>query len=218
MSTDGAAMLRLMTWLSPAFPVGAFSYSHGLEQAVRDGAVTSEDALFEWLSDLITRGSAWNDAVLLAQAWRVAGDDARLAAVIELGAVLASCHERQRETMQQGAAFHRAATPWAGAAPDEEVPYPVAIGSTAGRGGTGLHETLIAYLHAFSGNLVSAAIRLGVIGQTGGGRVLEQLETVILATAGRAEKSSLGDLGSATFMSEITAMRHETLEPRLFRS
>lgn len=218
MSIDGASLLRLMTWLSPAFPVGAFSYSHGLEVAIRDGAVSSEVDLYDWLSDLVTRGSAWNDAVLLAEAWRSAGDEARLTEVAELGTALASCHERQRETLQQGTAFKIAAVAWTGDDEFTDVPYPVAIGAAAARLAIGLGESVSAYLHAFTGNLISAAIRLGAVGQKQGVRIQERLEAVILATAERAMRSTLDDMGGACFASEMAAMRHETLESRLFRS
>jgi urease accessory protein len=104
MSIDRLAMLRLMTWLSPSFPVGAFSYSHGREFAVHDRSVASRGDLAEWIEDLIAAGSLWNDAVLLVEAWNAAikADLPRLRRVAEWGEAMAVSAERHLETMDQG--------------------------------------------------------------------------------------------------------------------
>jgi urease accessory protein len=223
MATDHHGLLRLMTWLSPAFPVGAFSYSHGLEWAVHEGTVRSPDALHDWIADLIGHGSGWNDAVLLAESWHATDerDTNRLRAVCELGEALAPSSERRLETMQMGTAFLDGAKAWKDALPpglDGSAPYSVAVGSVAARMNVELEETAIAFLHAFAANLVSAAIRLVPLGQSQGVAVLVRLESAILGIARQAARSSLDDLGSATIAADIASMRHETLSPRLFRS
>jgi urease accessory protein len=215
-----AHLLRLLTWLSPAFPVGAFGYSHGLEQAIRDGMVGDAASLRTWIAALVEHGSGWTDAVLLAAAWGAA-DAAALAEVAELAEALAISAERRREALFQGEAFLVAARPWIASVPlqeDGKVAYPVAVGAVAGRTGVPLAATLTAWLHAFAANLVSAAVRAVPLGQTDGVAVIAALEPVILATAERAASSTLDDLGSAAFISDIAAMRHETLQPRLFIS
>lgn len=215
------ALLRLVTWLSPAFPVGAFSYSGGLEQAVHDGLVIDAPGLAAWLQALIEHGSAWNDAVLLAESYRACGDAPRLAAVRELAEALAGSRERHMETMLQGEAFLTAAAHWPHPGLETlhgAIAYPVAVGAVAGMHGTGLEAALAAYLHASASNLVSVAIRCGVTGQTHGLGVLAKLEPVISATAARAAATTLDDLGSATITADISALRHETLHSRLFRS
>jgi urease accessory protein len=216
-----AGLVRLMAWLSPSFPVGGFSFSHGLERAVHDGLVANRDDLQDWLAVLLTIGSGWNDAVLLAEAWRRAVSGAAFDDLAELAEALAACAERHRETVSQGGAFVAAAAAWPapafGSAP-EDCPYPVAVGALAGAHGVPLRDTLAAFLQAFAGNLVQAAIRLGVIGQTAALGIVAGLEPLLLATAGRALASSLDDLGSAAFVSDIMAMRHETQHSRLFRS
>jgi urease accessory protein len=223
MTTESLNLLRLMTWLSPSFPVGAFSYSHGLEWAVHEGAIRSAEALHDWIEDLLRRGSAWNDAILLAEAWHASHglDEQRLRAASELGEALAPSSERHLETMQMGAAFLEAAAAWSGAIPaelDRSAPYPVAIGAVSARLNGDLEETLLAFLHAFASNLISAAIRLGVIGQSHAVAIAASLEPVLLGTARRAAQSSLDDLGSTTAAADIASMRHETMQPRLFRS
>jgi urease accessory protein len=215
------ALLRLMTWLSPAFPVGAFSYSHGLERAIHDGAIGDRQDLAAWLEDLARHGSGWNDVLLCAQAWRSCGDAQALAKVAELAEAMAGSAERHLETMAQGEAFLHAASPWNDrhpAWPGERVAYPVAVGAVAGRQGVGLEGALAAFLHAFLSNLVQAAVRLVPLGQRDGVATLVALEPVTLEVAARAAKSGLDDLGSATVVSEISSLKHEMQHTRLFRS
>jgi len=212
-------LIRLMTWLSPAFPVGAFAYSHGLERAIHDGLLLDDASLEGWLSDLMMHGSAWNDAVLLADAWRNAKAAETIASTAQLGEALAGSSERHKETMLQGEAFLKAAAPWTG---DLEMPtplpYPVALGLVASRCGIELEPALAAFLHGFLANLVQAAIRAIPLGQNAGLEVLARLEALVVETAWRAARSSLSDLGTAAFLSEVMSMKHETQYSRLFRS
>jgi urease accessory protein len=221
MNIDQLALLRLMTWLSPAFPVGAFSYSHGLEYAVHEKAVTSRQELAEWIGDLIASGSLWNDAVLLAEAWRAvaARDPSRLRAVADWGEAMAVSAERQLETLDQGRSFQRAACAWTNNCVDNlSTPYPVAIGAVAASMKIDREAACAAYLHASSANLVSAGIRLIPLGQSEGTALMASLETLIVGIAHKAAASSLADLGSATFAADMASMRHEALAVRLFRS
>ena len=216
-------LLKLLTMLSPAFPVGSFSYSHGLEWLIDQGRLPDGAAIEAWIADLLTLGSGWNDAILLAEAWRAAdaGDAARLAAAAELGEALAGSKERRLETMAQGAAFLAAIeTAWPGSdlGLGGEAPYPVAVGAAASQHGIALADALPAYLNAFAANLVSVAVRLVPLGQNAGLAALAALHPAIAATAARAETSSVADLGSATLVSEIAAMRHETQYSRVFRT
>jgi urease accessory protein len=216
--TTEAQFLRLLTWLSPAFPVGAFSYSHGLETAIREGLITDAGALSSWISGLVEHGSGWTDAVLFKAAHDAAADDAALADVVELAEALAPSLERRRETLGQGEAFLIAARAWGPQPLSGAVPYPVAVGAVCGGAGIALASALTAWLHAFAANLVSVAVRAIPIGQTDGVAVIAELEPIILGAAVRAANSSLDDLGSAAILSDIAAMRHETLGVRLFIS
>ncbi len=223
MAEDAAtqALLRLVTWLSPAFPVGSFSYSGGLEQAVHDGLVTSADELRLWLETLVSNGAAWNDALLLAESYRAHDDARRLEATGELAEALAGSRERHMETMLLGEAFLAAAGHWPHPVLEmlgSTAAYPVAVGAVAGAHRTGLEPTLAAFLNATASSAVSVAIRCGVIGQRDGVGVLAGLEAAITAVASRAARGSLDDLGSAAIMADIASLRHETLHSRLFRS
>ena len=214
-------LLRLMTWLSPAFPIGAFSYSGGLEQVVADGDVRDPGTLQDWLESLLVQGNLWNDAVLFAEAHRVAGDAGRLAEAAALAEALSGSAERHRETMLQGEAFLAAAASWPHSVLERlgrAAAYPVAVGAVAAAHGVAAEPGLAAYLHAVASNLVSVAIRCGVMGQRHGVAVLAALEARIVALAAAAAVSTLDDLGSAAMRAEIASLRHETLPTRLFRS
>ena len=215
------ALLRLMAWLSPVFPVGSFSYSHGLERAVHDGYVADTATMSDWLRWLVTRGSGWNDAVLCAESWRCAVAEGDLVEVAELAEALAGSRERHMETMLQGEAFLAAARSWPSSVFDRlpaDCPYPVAVGAVAGANKVSLGLTLAAFLQAFCINLLQASIRLSVMGQNGVTATMSDLEPVLAETAARIEKTSLSDLGSATYISDIMAMKHETQHSRLFRT
>ncbi len=215
------ALLRLVTWLSPAFPIGSFSYSGGLEQAVHDGLVTNAEDLRRWLETLMNHGAAWNDALFVAEGYRCHDDASRLRAVCELAEALAGSRERHMETMLLGEAFLAAARHWPHPVLEtlgSTVAYPVAVGAVAGAHRTGLEPALAAFLNASASNAVSVAIRCGILGQRAGVGVLAVLEEVIADVAARAVRGSLDDLGSAVIMADIAALRHETLHSRLFRS
>jgi urease accessory protein len=213
-----APLLKLLTWFSPAFPVGAFGYSHGLETAIREGAVRDAQGLSAWISGLIEHGGGWTDAVLFKAAHEAAGDSQALAEIAELAEALAPSLERRRESLGQGEAFLIAARAWGQQPLTGAVPYCAAAGAVCGAAGVAVESALAAWLHAFAANLVSVAVRAIPIGQTAGVAVIAELEPVILATAARAARSSLDDLGSAAILSDIAAMRHETLDVRLFIS
>jgi urease accessory protein len=212
------ATLRLMAWLSPAFPTGAFAYSHGLEWAVESRDVTNETTLRSWLTDIITRGTGRTDTILLRHAHRAAVEPATLSEIAELAAATAASRERQSESLDQGSAFMLAAAQWGVPETPERIPYPVAVGAVAGAHQIPEDATAAAYLQAFTTNLISAAVRLVPLGQTAGLRVLAALEPTILQTAEATTSATLDDLGGCTFRSDLAAMRHETQYTRLFRS
>jgi urease accessory protein len=225
---DSAALYRLMAWLSPAYPVGAFSYSSGIEWAVEAGDITDAASLERWLAVMIGEGGGFCDAVFLVHAHRAAaaGDDAALRAVAELAAAFAPSKERHLETTAQGRAFletTRAAWPCAAldrllAVWDGAVALPIAVGVASAGHDMPLAPVLHAYLQAMAANLVSAGVRLVPLGQTDGQRVLAALEPVVAATAERALVTALDEVGSASFRADLASMRHETQYTRLFRS
>ncbi len=226
MSEGGAEFpeLPLMIWLSPAFPVGAFAYSHGLEWAVESGAVKNAGDVRIWLSDLLAFGAIRSDCVLLAEAYHAARalDRERLENVNELALALSPSAERRLETATQGAAFVIAArAAWPCAALDffaAETAYPVAVGAVAAGHGAPLQASCEAFALAFVANLVSAAVRLGPIGQTDAQKITAALLPEVSAVGRFAARATLDDLGGCAVHSDIASMRHETQYSRLFRS
>ena len=206
--------LRLQTWLSPAFPIGAYAYSHGLEQVVDDGDITNGDTLRLWLTDTLAHGSGHNDAILLRHAHRTR-DHAKLN---DLAVAIAPSRERRMETLDQGTAFVAAAATWAPPPLPERVAYPIAVGAMAAAHGIDEDTTAAAYLQAFTANLISAAVRLVPLGQSTGLRVLAVLEPVVLQVAAATRDATLDDIGGCAFRSDLAAMRHETQYTRLFRT
>jgi len=217
-----------MAWLSPAYPVGAFSYSSGIEWAVEAGDLKDAESLRRWLAVVIGEGGGFCDAVFFAHAHRAAAtmDGKALRAVAELAAAFAPSKERHLETTAQGNAFveaTRAAWPCAAldrllSVWDGPVAYPVAVGTAAAGHDIPVEPALRAYLHAVTANLISAGVRLVPLGQTDGQRVLAALEPVVAAAAQRALDTPLDEVGSAALRADLASLRHETQYTRLFRS
>ncbi len=222
------ALYRLMAWLSPAFPVGAFSYSSGIEWAVEAGDIEDAETLKGWLGVMLAEGGGFCDAVFFAHSHRAAAasDDKALQAVAELAAAFAPTKERHLETTAQGNAFIEAVrAAWPCSAIDRlklvwtgPVAYPVALAVAAAGHGIALKPALAAYLQAVAANWVSAGVRLIPLGQSDGQRVLAALELIVATTAQHALKTALDDIGSAAFRADLAGARHETQYTRLFRS
>jgi len=212
------ALLRLMAWLSPAFPTGGFAYSHGLEWAVEAGDIKDGDSLRVWLTDVVTNGSGRSDTILLRHAHRAAADPVALCEIVSLASAIAPARERRDEALNQGRAFQLAVAPWTNTHLPEDAPYSVTVGAAAGTQEIPEDDTAVAFLQAFTTSLISAAVRLVPLGQTAGLKVLAALETTILATASETKTATLDDVGGCAFRSDLAAMRHETQYTRLFRS
>ena len=243
---DGTpGLYRLLAWTSPSFPTGGFSYSHGLEAAVDDGTVRDRASLQAWIAAIVAKGSGRIDGDILRDAYRAAaiGGVATLIAVNRRGIAFRATAELALESGQQGEAFlatcraawsdpfawsspHHNPTPLAGegrvgAFSDDErggVCHSAVFGAAAARAGIALEDALVGYLHAFASNLVSAGIRLGVIGQTDGQRILAALQPVVAEAAAAALNRDPADFGAATFAADLASMAHETQYSRLFRS
>lgn len=225
------ALLRLQSWLSPAFPTGSYSYSHSLEWAVEAGHVCDRETLVDWLTADLCYGAGRNEAIFFCEAWRCAvdGDRARLFAVAELAAAFRGTFEFALESSQQAAAcLATLRKVWPDGALDalsemlgEQRIQPalaVVLGVGSARHGIPARLALPAFLQAYNANLVSAGVRLIPLGQTDGQFAVVELEAAVLAASAQAEEASIDDLGSAAFMLDLASMAHETQYTRLFRS
>ncbi|GBQ23662.1 urease accessory protein UreF [Acetobacter estunensis NRIC 0472] len=220
---DGVDFLRLLSWVSPAFPTGGYAYSHGLEWAVEQGDVRDVDTLIAWVSALLRHGSIGNDLIFLRVAWEAAHDMAALRHIADFACACASSRERYEETVYQGEAFLKASAVWDVVPTKAELvgvrwPLPVVQGLVFRRGMVACKQALLSGGYAAVAALVSAAVRLVPLGQTDGLRALARLEDVLLEAAQDALTRTLEDVGSACFRSDLAAMHHETQETRLFRT
>lgn len=228
---EGPLLLRLMSWLSPAFPVGGYTYSHGIEYAVEEGLVRDAASLAQWIEGILGFGGGRIDADLFRDAWAAAdgGDDAVLAGVAARADALRGSAETALESRSQGQAFLdtvKAVWPdpwldaWAAALAGAGIrpAHAVAVAAAAARLGVPLREALAAYLQAFAANLVSAGVRLIPLGQTDGQRTVARLEAAVIAAADAALRRDREDWGGAAVMADLASMKHETQYTRLFRS
>ncbi|WP_454269370.1 urease accessory protein UreF [Roseovarius sp. MBR-51] len=206
------AHLTLIQWLSPAFPTGAFAYSHGMEREISTGVVTDAASLEVWLTNVLRFGAGWQDAVLLAQS--LDGDSS---ALDDLARALQPCAERLQETREQGAALARTVAGITGRVlPMRSLP--VALGEAAKPLDLPKLDVISLYLQGLAGNLVTIAIRHIPLGQTEGQLVLSRLLPLIHDIARRAADATLGDLGGCALAGDLAALQHETQEVRIFRT
>jgi urease accessory protein len=225
------ALLRLQSWLSPTFPIGSYSYSHGLEWAVEAEHVHDRESLVDWLDADLRYGSGQNEAIFFIEAWRcaIADNRAKLLEIAELAAAFRGTSEFALETSQQGTAglsTLRQVWPdrlldWLSGALSESKVQPAAavvLGVRSAGQGIPAATALAAFLQSYIANLVIAGVRLIPLGQVGGQLAIATLEDAILATSAQAEKATIDDLGSAAFMVDLASMAHETQYTRLFRS
>ena len=225
------ALLRLQSWLSPAFPIGAYSYSHGLEWAVEAGHIHDRKSLVLWLEADLCYGSGRNEAIFFVEAWRCALDDnrAKLFEIAELAAAFRGTSEFALESSHQAAAclatLQRA---WPDHVLDRlaemlcehsvQPALSVILGARLARQGIPARLALPAFLQSYLANLVTAGVRLVPLGQTDGQLAIAELEDSVLAASAQAKNATIDDLGSAAFMVDLASMAHETQYTRLFRS
>ena len=206
-------LITLMQWLSPAFPIGGFAYSHGLEWAINKGYVSNREELQKWISDLLEYGSLKNDAILINLVLQ--GSDPK--EINELAMALCQANERLSETKLQGGAFCKImGDVWN--LEIDNLTLPIALALAAKNESIDQNLVVPAYLHSFCSNLISVAIRLVPIGQTDGQKTLRELSPLISDSFRAVAKSDKDDLGSACFLSDVSAMQHEYLQPRVFKT
>ena len=208
-----AKLITVMQWLSPAFPIGGFAYSHGLEWAINKGYVSNREELQKWISDLLEYGSLKNDAILIKLVLQ--GSDPK--EINELAMALCPARERLSETQLQGGAFCKIMREvWS--LEIDDLTLPIALALAAKNESIDQNLVVPAYLHSFCSNLISVAMRLIPIGQTDGQKTLRELSPLISDSVRAVAKSDKDDLGSACFLSDVSAMQHEYLQPRVFKT
>jgi len=212
---------KLLTWLSPAFPVGAFAWSARLEAAIQAGTVHDRTTTLAWIEGMLHHGGLRTDAIILAHAHRAARDSAALRDLADLCLALSPARERYDETTITGAAFACAATAWPTpvlAKLPDPCPYPIAVGAIAAGHAIALEATLSAWLTASVHGQVSVAVRLVPIGQSDGLAIMAALEGSVAEMAASCQHATLDDIGAVAYAADIAQMAHETLITRIFRS
>ena len=219
--TSGSKLQKLLTWLSPAFPVGAFAWSAGLETAIASGLVHDRSTAQRWISGNLEHGPMRTDAILLAHAYRSAFKQQDLSDLADLALALTPARERYDETSTTGRAFATATgawpTPVLANLPDP-CPYPIAVGAIAAGHDIDLIQTLLAWLTANVHGQVSVAVRLVPIGQSDGLAIMAELEPKVAELADLWHHAALDEIGSVAYAADIAQMAHETLTTRIFRS
>jgi urease accessory protein len=230
------AQFQLLAWCSPAYPTGAFSYSHGMEWAVERGTVATPAGLLDFVGAVLERGGGWVDAVLFAHAWRAARQPpvtwerdgrAQLRELAQLAAAFRATSETALESHQQGAAFlevtrrawpHPRLAAFAEDLRGRPIAQSVAVAVASAAHGIPLATAIQAFVQVIAANLVSAGARLIPLGQTDAQITIARLAPVVAATADRALTAAVDDLGTSAPALELCSMRHETQYTRLFRS
>jgi urease accessory protein len=225
------AFLRLQSWLSPAFPTGSYSYSHGLEWAVEAGYIKDRKSLVDWLEADLCYGSVRNEAIFFSEAWHSARDDDRgkLFEIAELAAAYRGTSEFALESSQQASACratlgqvwpNRLLDSLSQSLSERGIPLVLAVvlGVRSAREGIPVSLALPAFLQSYIANLVTAGVRLIPLGQTDGQLAIAALEEAVLAASAQARNATIDDLGSSAFMVDLASMAHETQYTRLFRS
>jgi urease accessory protein len=225
------ALLRQQSWLSPAFPTGSYSYSHGIEWAVEAGHIHDRKSLVDWLEADLCYGSGRNEAIFFIEAWRSVTnkDSSKLLEIAELAAAFRSTSEFALETSQQATAcLTTLRRVW----PDSRIEslsellselrvspaLSVVLGVRTATQSIPATLALPAFLQSYLANLVTAGVRLIPLGQTDGQLAIAELEPAVLAVGAHAEQATIHDLGSAAFMVDLASASHETQYTRLFRS
>jgi urease accessory protein len=225
------ALLKLQSWLSPAFPSGAYSYSHSIEWANDAGHIGDRRSLVDWLEADLCYGSGRNEAIFFQEAWRCANNDNRtnLVEIAQLASAFRGTSEFVLESSHQAAA---ALTTLRQVWPDPALDMlsealcechirptlSVILGVRSAKEGLPVTLALPAFLQSYIANLVTAGVRLIPLGQTDGQLAIAELEDAVLAVSADALEHTLDDLGSAAFMVDLASMEHETQYTRLFRS
>ena len=230
-SLTNKSLYRLINWFSPSFPIGAYSYSRGLETAIERGFVNNRTDLVDWIETDLSHGPGWTDAVLFRLVFEAAtsANDHELFDLAELAHALRGSAELELESTSQGKAFVRAISEsWS--LPEVEIlqqrlnernieiTLPVAAAISCAAEKIAGQEALFFFIQANASNLVSAAVRLIPLGQSEGPCALLALETSICKAVEKAPTITVDTLGTSTPMIDIMSIAHETQYTRLFRS
>ena len=206
-------LLTLAQWLSPAFPIGAFAHSQGLEAAIAAGRVSDAATLRDWIEGVLLFGAGRNDAIFITAA-RNGGDPAELS---DLAGAYMPSSGRALEAAELGRAFAAQVSAITGQGM-AVLPYPVAVGVAVRGLAVTDAQVLALWMQGLAGQLVSVAVRFMPLGQSEGQRVIHSLAPLISELSQEFSKLGLDDLGSCAWGADLAGMEQETMDIRIFRS
>jgi urease accessory protein len=223
-----ARLLRLLRLASPALPVGAYSYSQGLEWAIEAGTVRDERSALRWVEDTLVLGLGALEAPVwwrLHRAW-VARDVGSARRWNGYFCAYRETRELRAETLQLGRSLSRLLVDLGELAPErrrdllalEEPSFPAAFSFAVAAWGVPAEPGLLAYLYSWAENQVLACLKAVPLGQLAGQRMLSALEPHLCQVAQHAACVSDDALGSGTPALALASCAHETQYSRLFRS
>jgi urease accessory protein len=206
------SLAKLLQLASPTLPVGAYSYSGGLEAACEEGVVTDATSAERWIGDVLEFSVARMEVPVLFRMMTKPGwNDVFLAS--------RETAELRAETVQMGYSLNRLFKDLGlGEVPVEEPSFPAAFAYAAARWKIEPEAALQAYLWAWLENQVMAAVKAVPLGQTDGQRILLSLGDRIEGLVKKAMQMNDEDLGNFAPGLALLSAKHETQYSRLFRS
>jgi urease accessory protein len=228
-----SSLLSLLQLVSPALPVGAYSYSEGLETFVQTEQIQDSVTLEQWLTQELCYGVIRVEAAVLVRAYRAAIDSdlAQLQAWNQWLSAFRETEEIREQSWQMGrslvrllkalppeqALHHTLLTELTNSA-DASLNFAIGFAIAAASWQIELPETVLGYLQSWAANLVNAGVRLVPLGQTQGQQILFNLQAQINQTGSEVLQLNDHQLECCSWGSSMASMQHETLYSRLFRS
>ena len=201
----------LHTWFSPSFPIGSYSFSHGLESMIENKLIKDKQEINDYIKSILYHGTCKNEIILIKFAYKgLELNDFALS--------LCSSKERKIETLAMGNNFRKILKDsWQYELP-ENTAYPVAIGIAANFFKLPLKLTVISFLQSFISNLINICVKHIPIGQKIGQDCLINSFALIREVVKKNESCTLDDIGGICFNSDIHSIKHENLKTRIYKT
>jgi urease accessory protein len=223
---DNTALLCLLQLASPALPVGAYSYSEGLETLIDTGTIENKQSLKHWLEQELRYGAIRLEAAVMVRAYNSAklGDIEALSYWNNWLSAARETEELRSSSWQMGRSLIRLLLelqPQLAQSANvvgNPCNYAIAFGIAAAHWQIDLSAAILGYLHSWTTNLITAGVKLIPIGQTAGQQLLLEIHANLSSAAQEILALEDDDLNSCGWGLSLASMAHETQYTRLFRS